>query len=142
RDPSGAAPPAARWSSSLWAYFVLTFALTWTCWALVATRVPLRSAGGQALLDLGVFAPAIVSLALTLAGRGGVGVRMLLSRVLPVPVAGRWVAFAMGYTLSIKLAAALLLRLTTGTWPRLGSAPLALIPFAIALSTPVQAGEE
>jgi membrane protease YdiL (CAAX protease family) len=52
------------------------------------------------------------------------------------------VAFALGYMLAIKLAAALLHRLVSGRWPAFGTEPLALIPFAVALSTPFQAGEE
>jgi len=134
RGPSGAGP--------LWAYFLITFAMTWTCWALVAARLTFHSALGQLLLYVGIAAPSLVSLALTAAARGRAGVGALLARLWPVPVAGRWVAFALGYTLAIKLAAALLLRVTTGAWPRFGAVPLVLVPFAIAVSTPVQAGEE
>jgi hypothetical protein len=42
----------------------------------------------------------------------------------------------------IKLAAALLLRITTGAWPAFGQEPLYLMAVAIVFSTPMQAGEE
>jgi len=141
-EMSRTAPAAVAVANSPWTYFLVTFATTWTCWTLVRTRLPLHSIAGQAVLYLGTFAPALVSLALTFAARGRAGVGALLARVFPVPVAARWVAFALGYTLAIKLAAALLLRLGTGAWPRFGTEALVLIPFAIAISTPVQAGEE
>ena len=100
------------------------------------------SAAGVVLVYVGTFAPALVALALTQARGGRAGVRALLARVLPAPAPARWWVFALGYTAAIKLAAALLRRLVTGEWPRFGTESLLLIPFAIALSTPVQAGEE
>ena len=127
---------------SPWAFFAVTFAITWGCWIPIAIRLPLDSPAAQLLLYVGVFAPALVALGLTAMRRGRAGVRALLSRVVPVPVAGRWWAFALAFTLAIKLAAAVLHRLLSGAWPAFGSVSLVLIPFAIALSTPVQAGEE
>jgi uncharacterized protein len=43
---------------------------------------------------------------------------------------------------AVKLTAALLHRGLLGAWPRFGSESLAMIPLAIAVSTPFQAGEE
>src|SRR2546430_4532244 len=43
---------------------------------------------------------------------------------------------------AIKLTAALVQRVATGAWPRLGSEAWYLIPVAVAFSTPFQAGEE
>jgi membrane protease YdiL (CAAX protease family) len=57
-------------------------------------------------------------------------------------VAARWYVFAIGYIPAVKLTVALVHRVATGAWPRFGSEPWYLIPFAIAISTPVQAGEE
>jgi CAAX protease family protein len=128
--------------SSPWAFFALTFAVTWSCWIPIANGLALGSPVGQLLLYVGVFAPSLVALGLTAARRGPAGVRALLARVLPVPVAARWWAFALGYTAAIKLTAALLHRLVSGQWPRFGTEPLLLLPLAIAVSTPVQAGEE
>jgi membrane protease YdiL (CAAX protease family) len=124
------------------AFFAITFAVSWSCWIAIAMAVPLHSGAGQALAYLGTFAPALVALMLSRIRRGGAGVRTLVARVLPRPIAARWVAFALGYMLAIKLAAALLHRLVSGHWPAFGTESLVLIPFAIALSTPVQAGEE
>ena len=50
--------------------------------------------------------------------------------------------FAIGYLLAVKLTAAGLYRIALGAWPRFGTTPWYLIPIAIAVSTPVQAGEE
>jgi membrane protease YdiL (CAAX protease family) len=126
----------------LLAFFLLTFAITWSCWIPVAMGIPLRSGTGQALVYLGTYTPAIVALVLTRVRLGGRGVKSLAGRVLPVPVATRWVVFALSYTLALKLVAAGLCRLVSGRWPPFGTESLLLIPFAIAISTPFQAGEE
>jgi len=65
-----------------------------------------------------------------------------VGRVLHWRVSARWYLFAAGYTIGIKLTAALLHRVTTGAWPRFGNLSWHMIPLAIAISTPVQAGEE
>ena len=115
----------------------------WACFITVAAaRIPSRSPLGAALLLLGTFAPGLGALALTARHEGGAGVRALLARIAPGRVAARWYVFALGYTAAVKLTAALLQRLITGAWPRFGDTPLLLIPFAIAVSTPFQAGEE
>jgi membrane protease YdiL (CAAX protease family) len=69
-------------------------------------------------------------------------VRTLLGRVVQWDVAAKWYVFAVGYMAAIKLTAALVHRVVAGAWPRFGAEPVFLIPFAIALSTPFQAGEE
>ena len=43
---------------------------------------------------------------------------------------------------AIKLAVALVHRIATGAWPRFGDTPWYIMVAAIAISTPVQAGEE
>jgi membrane protease YdiL (CAAX protease family) len=83
-----------------------------------------------------------VALWLTFRARGGDGVRALLGRILRGQVAARWYVFALAYIPAIKLTAAAIHRLAFGAWPRFGSDPLLLIPLAIAVSTPFQAGEE
>ena len=127
---------------SPWVFLALTFAVTWSCWIPLATGLRMDSAAGAVLVYLGTFAPALVALALTWARVGPSGVTALLARVLPVAAPARWWAFALGYTAAIKLAAAVLHRLVSGHWPRFDTATLPLIPIALALSTPVQAGEE
>jgi len=46
-------------------FFVLTYALTWTLFILVAVAVPVRTSLGGAMALLGAFAPAIVAISLT-----------------------------------------------------------------------------
>ena len=55
---------------------------------------------------------------------------------------GRWYLFAIFYMPSIKLVAALVSRAISGTWPRLGTEPIAIMFAALLVSTWVQAGEE
>jgi hypothetical protein len=50
--------------------------------------------------------------------------------------------FAIGYLPAIKLSVALVHRAVTGSWPRFGTESWYTIVAAIAISTPVQAGEE
>jgi len=70
------------------------------------------------------------------------GVRALFARVFPGDVSARWYVFAATYTVAVKLTVAVLHRLVAGAWPRVDFGTWYLIPFAIALSTPFQAGEE
>ena len=124
-------------------FFLITFAVTWTCWVLmIAIPVSASNPFQQVLLLLGVFAPALVALLSTLRAEGRAGVRQLLQAVVHWQVAGRWYVFAVTYIVFIKLAVALIYRLITGAWPRFGTEPLYIIPFAILLSTPFQSGEE
>jgi len=94
------------------------------------------------LLTLGTFAPSLVAISLTARARGNRGVRELFGRIVrgPIPAAG--FAIALTYMLAIKLAAALVHRLAFGAWPRFETGELLVIPFAIAISTFAQAGEE
>jgi membrane protease YdiL (CAAX protease family) len=124
-------------------FFVLTYALMWACFISVAVaRIPAQSPLGVLLLYLGTFAPSLVALGLTARAEGSAGVRSLLRRILQGQVAARWYVFAIGYIPAIKLTVALVHRIATGAWPRFGTDPWYLIPFAIAISTPFQAGEE
>jgi uncharacterized protein len=134
---------------TLAAFFLLTFALTWAAWA-VAAAIPARATSGVTALHvlrvlafhLGVFAPAIVALALTARHEGRAGVRALLGRIGRWEVGVRWYLFAAGYMLAIKLAAALVHRVATGGWPRFGDTPWPLMLLAAVAFTWVQAGEE
>jgi membrane protease YdiL (CAAX protease family) len=124
-------------------FFLITYTVTWTCWILmIAIPVPASNPFRQVLLLLGVFAPALVALLLTLRAEGRAGVCQLLQGVVRWQVAGRWYVFAISYTILIKFSAAVVYRLATGSWPSLGADPLYVLPFAILLSTPVQSGEE
>ena len=123
------------------AFLALTFIASWICWIPLAAFMPPGPAS-QALALLGAITPSLVALMLTSRIQGRAGVGALLQRVTQGQVAARWYVFALGYTAAVKLAVALLHRLVTGAWPRFGDTPWIIIPFAIAISTPVQAGEE
>lgn len=115
-------------------FFVLTFALSWTCFTLARNGVP--------ILLLGVFAPSIVAIALTAQSEGRAGVVALLRRVIQARVATRWYVFAVSYYAGVKIAVAVLHRVMTGAWPRFGTESPVVIAVAILISTPWQAGEE
>ena len=134
---------------SLLEFFALTYLVSWAAWiggaALVRTAAP--APAGLAALNgflyiLGVFAPALVALALTARAEGRAGVLALLRRTLHASVGARCYVFAVGYMAAIKLAVALSLRIATGAWPAFGPEPLYLMAIATVFSTPVQSGEE
>lgn len=125
-------------------FFLLTFALTWSCFstlAILARSAPVGVAG-YALLLLGTFAPSIIAVSLTYRAEGSAGVTALLGRILRWQVGARWYLFAVAFFPAIKLAAALTHRALAGAWPRFGNESPAIILIAIIFSTPVQAGEE
>jgi len=124
-------------------FFLLTYAVMWTCFiSVAAVPIPAGTPLGRGLLLLGAFAPSLVALSITAWDEGSTGVRALLRRVLQWRVAARFYLFAVGYMAAIKLIVALVHRLATGAWPRFGTVPWYVILLAIAFSTPFQAGEE
>jgi uncharacterized protein len=135
--------------SSLLKFFFLTYAVTWVCF-ITAVKIsygPVSIAPALALvrgflLLLGTFAPSLVALGITARAEGRPGVRALLRRILQWQVSTRWYLFAIVYLPAIKLSVALVHRVMTGAWPRFGTEPWYIIVVAIAISTPVQAGEE
>ena len=133
---------------SLLKFFSLTYTVSWGLWIAAAailraapTSSGLAAVGGLLYL-IGVFAPALVALALAAAADGRAETLDLLQRTIKWSVGARWYLFAIAYMAAIKLAAALLLRIATGAWPAFGQEPLYLMAIAIPFSTPVQAGEE
>ena len=134
---------AQRWSASeLVAFFALSYALTWAAFVTVARWVPAQTAAGYALVLFGAYTPGIVALLLTAKNEGRGGVANLLRRIALVDAPLRLYVLALTYIAVVKLTAAILHRLITGAWPPFGTESLALIPLAIAISTPFQAGEE
>ena len=123
-------------------FLALSYAVTWAAFITVARWVPARTAAGDALILFGVYTPGIVALFLTARAEGRRGVRALLSRIVVADVPVRLYILALTYIAVVKLTAAILHHLVTGEWPPFGAESLALIPFAIAFSTPFQAGEE
>lgn len=142
---------AASWLASapripLVGFFLLTFAFTWAAWLAAAARIASAntgiSASGGSVFLLGVFAPALVALAITAYVDGRDGVVRLLSGIGKWQVGARWYLFALGYMAATKLLAALLQRTTTGAWPAFGDTPWLVMAGAIIVSTWAQAGEE
>ena len=123
-------------------FFLLTFAVTWTCFITVAVAIPAEKPLGYALVLMGAFAPSYVAVSLTAWRERQQGVRAILRHVIQWQVAMRWYLFAIFYIVGIKLTVAVIVRASTGGWPRFGTTPWYVIPLAIAFSTPFQAGEE
>jgi len=121
------------------AFFVLTYAVTWSMWFAWAQ---MAGAGRWFPFYVGVFAPALVALGLTWKEKGEPGVRALLARIFRWQVNGRWYLFAIVYLATIKLLAAVAHRAIAGEWPRFGPEPWLFMVAAILISTWVQAGEE
>lgn len=128
------------------AFFLLTFLVSWTCFFGSAAVTPAGASPAAgvagAIYIVGVFAPALVALALTAHATGRAGTFALVRRMVQVPSGTRWYLFALGYMVGIKLAVALVYRLVVGEWPRFGETPWYLLLLAIPFSTPVQSGEE
>jgi len=134
---------------SLLKFFLLTYIVSWVLWASSAAilRVATPESSGLQIISgalylIGVFAPALVALALTARADGRAATLALLRRTVDWSVGARWYLFALGYMAAIKLAVAISVRIATGAWPAFGPEPLYLMIIAIPFSTPVQAGEE
>ncbi|HVH25307.1 MAG TPA: CPBP family intramembrane glutamic endopeptidase [Vicinamibacterales bacterium] len=122
-------------------FFLLTYVATWTTFYW-ATTWPIQSWPEAALLLAGTIAPSLVALVLIARESGRSGLRSLLERVFDLRARWQWYSFAVGYIAVLKPAAAATHRLIAGAWPAFGTTPWVLIPFAILISAPVQAGEE
>jgi membrane protease YdiL (CAAX protease family) len=126
-------------------FFALTFAWAWACWLAAAAfsgAAPLIAMLRTPLFYLGTFAPSLAALFLTTRAEGRAGRQALIDRIFLPGVRARWYLFALAYMAAVKIAVALLHRVATGAWPRFGETPWYLMVAAIAISTPVQAGEE
>src|SRR5262249_21354800 len=138
-------------SPSLLAFFLLTYAVTWTVFIAVGAVTAHAAAAGRPLTGLlalmvlpGVFAPAIVAITLTAHVEGRAGVTTLLRGLFQWRVGLQWYAFAIGFMAAIKLTVALVLRVATGAWPPFGREAWYIMLSATIFSTVVggQAGEE
>ncbi|HBB88474.1 MAG TPA: hypothetical protein DC047_12745 [Blastocatellia bacterium] len=134
---------------SLLKFFLLTFSATWLLW--VASFAMSQGSGAAhptlgllagAVFLLGVFAPALVALALTDRAEGRAATLALLGRIFKWDVGWKWYLFAIAYMPVVKLSVAVLHRMITGAWPQFGQTPWYLMVGAIAVSTWAQAGEE
>lgn len=138
-------------STSIIAFFLFTFAVSWTLWIAAAVFFDGVTAAGQippgirALIFLpGTFAPLLMAVALTARKEGHAGVLALLRRMFQWRVGLRWYVFALLYMAAIKLTAALVHRVATGSWPRFGDTALYVMLAATIFSTVFggQSGEE
>jgi membrane protease YdiL (CAAX protease family) len=138
-----------RWPLS--SFFLLTFAITWPAWWLAARAgygTESSTFAAAIAFYIGVFAPGIVSVILTRAFEGPGALRALLARLVQANVAGRWFAFALFFTISLKLVSAVAHRLLLGVWPVFAEGPLALTVLLMFGATFIstisggQAGEE
>jgi membrane protease YdiL (CAAX protease family) len=130
--------------ASLVKFFGLTYVVSWACFFTAASIPSAAAVSGlrNPLFLLGAFAPALIALGLTAKAEGRAGALRLLGQTLRWRVRPQWYVFALGYMAAVKLVVALLYRLATGAWPRLGQEAWFIILVAIVISTPVQAGEE
>lgn len=124
-------------------FFLLTFAWSWALW-WAATRVDggATTGAGAALVLAGVVGPAVWALVFTARERGTAGLSELAGRIVRPPRHSTDVLIAVGFMLSLKLAAALAIRAATGAWPTFGDTPILVMLAGTIVSTPMQAGEE
>lgn len=128
-------------------FLLLAFGFAWAAWFSAAARAAGRGDGGLLgnggpLFLLGVFAPALAAIGLTLSATGQDGVLRLVSPIGRWRVAVRWYLFALSYFIVLKLGAALLQRVATGEWPEFGRWSLPVLLGGVLVSTWSQAGEE
>ncbi len=112
----------SRWASArqLIVFFALVYALTWSAFLLAAlATAPLR----WPLLIAGAFAPSAVGVVLTAVEGGAPAVRRLLARLGQWRVDPRWYLVALGFMAAVRLTAAVLYRVGSGTWPTFGDYP-------------------
>jgi membrane protease YdiL (CAAX protease family) len=123
-------------------FLFFSYLVTWAAFITVALWLPAQTTAGYALVLFGAYTPGGIALLLTARSAGASGVAALLRRILKVDAPLRLYILALTYMAAVKVVAATLHRLVTGGWPPLGDGSFALIPLAIAVSTPFQAGEE
>jgi membrane protease YdiL (CAAX protease family) len=131
------------------AFFTLTCAVTWVCWAIGGALLRRGALVGTALSTLvtpafllGTFAPSLVALALTARADGRAAAGDLFGRVFKWDVGARWYVFAASYMVVVKLTAAAIHRVAMGAWPRFGTESWFVMAAALLISTWAQAGEE
>lgn len=138
-----------RSRTPLLGFFALTFAVAWLFWSAANAVSGSGGAAGTGLavlrvplFYLGTFAPSLVALWLSARADGRAGAQALIDRIVVGRVRARWYVFAAVYMAAIKLTVALVFRIATGAWPRFGAEAWFIMVAAMAISTPVQAGEE
>ncbi len=103
---------------SLVAYFILTYAITWTIWSPIVASAQgwVKWNVPYALYYLGSFGPLIAALIVTALTEGRIGIRHLIRRIVKWRVEFRYYAFAVAAPAALFLLAFLVNRAITGTW--------------------------
>jgi membrane protease YdiL (CAAX protease family) len=130
RPTSGPPDEASGSVRQVVVFCVLTYAFTWS---LFLAAKPMASGSRTALILVGALGPSLVAVLLTARSDGRSGVRALLGRLLRWRVKIRWYAFALGYMAVVKLAVAVVYRMTHGHWPRFGEHSVATIVVLIVV---------
>jgi membrane protease YdiL (CAAX protease family) len=130
-------------------FFGLTFAATWTCFMAAANvadpqSLDLSFAFRGFLFLLGVFAPSYVAVFLTIRSEGRAGTEAFIKRLLRLSPGVHWYVFAIGFTATVKLTAAMIHRGIVGSWPPFGTDPwfVMLAGTLVSAAALGQAGEE
>jgi hypothetical protein len=109
---------------NLVAFFLFSYALTWTCFiSVAASGIRSDSILGGSVVLVGAFAPALAALFVTAWAEGRADVTRFLSRCFHTNVAVRWYVFAVAFMASVKLTAAPSHRVVFGLWPQFGQDP-------------------
>jgi uncharacterized protein len=127
-------------------FLLVTFATTWSCYG-VAAFLSRRGTGqlpvaAVAFIYAGTLAPAFVATLLAALSRRAGAVRTLLGGLTKTGLRPGFYAFAVGYVLVIKTAAAVAQTALNDGSSVAFRIPWYVFPIAVAVSTPVQAGEE
>lgn len=140
-----------RLKGGLTSFFVLTFVLTWFAWLAALRWVqdqglegPFQSPVATGLVYLGIFAPALSALLLTVRGGSPGATGELLGRLVAWRVGVVPYVTALTYIVAVKLMAAMVYWVIEGSWPVFGQQPIVLLLAASVGSTLVggQVGEE
>ena len=112
-------------------FFATTYVVTW---AFFIGAKPMGSGLRVTMILIGSLAPSLVAIAMTARSSGRQGVKELLGRLLKWRVRVRWYVFALGYMAAVKLAVAVIYRVTQGRWPHFGAHSIPTILVLIVLA--------
>ncbi len=129
----------------LLSFFALTFAWSWSCWALspaVKTQAPWLATG---LMFAGSFGPSLAAVVVIANADGRVGLRAWLLRCLQWRIGWVWFAFALLFPLlvmSVAMGLHVALGGTAGPSPASGHLLMTVVNFFLVLLLGGPAGEE
>lgn len=129
---------------SLSGYLLLTFFISWACFVaggVISANSPASPIISGSLYLLGAIMPGVIALKGSCATVGWSDTAPTFARIF-WPTRISLLIFAATYFAIVKLVAAVLHNLITGSWPEFGDDPIYMLLGAILISTPIQAGEE